>query len=222
MRATLLIGLLALFACRGPAAEGDLLTAIVETQQQVQRVQGEYRQATTSADAPDAEPNVYQVRFFLEMPDRYHLEYVDADDPTAKEWWLSDGEVQTHAEQIDPDIDPIVSTKPVDEDSWGFQRVADFFRLDREALGKDFAMTARPVDAIDGVDEATAAVELVPKGGRMAEELQRISVIVGADHRTRRIVILDQQDNVITIDVVAADYGSAIDPAVFSWGPPDE
>ncbi len=114
--------LICLLACRQGPAQEPLLDEIVAAQQAVERVQGEYRQTTTSADEPEGEPNVYQVTFYLELPDRYHLCYAEPDDPEtdedeseAKEWWLGDGKTETHAEQIDPALEPIVSQKPVDK-----------------------------------------------------------------------------------------------------------
>lgn len=204
-----------------PAADGELLDTIVAAQQGVERVQGRYRHSTRPAEEPEREPNVYVVAFYLELPDRYHLCYSEVDDPDAKEWWLSDGQIEVHAEQIDPQMEPIVSRKPADGEGWGFQRVSEFLLLDRAALERDFELSARPPG--EGAPEGAAAVvELVPRGGRLAEEVQTITLTLDDGYRTRRVEVLDQKDNLITIEVLEADYATAIDPAVFTWAAGDE
>jgi len=220
---TLLAGTLALHVA-GHAAEtdgaeiagGDLLTTIVSAQQAVERVSGKLRQATAPVDEPEAEPNAYHVRFHFALPDKYYLEYSPVDDPEEIEWFISDGEQRVHAEQLFAGQDPIVSRKPVDPGAWGFQRVADFFRMDLEALRRDFDVQARqPTD--DEAGRGAAVVELTPKVGRLQEDLRGITVFLDADHRTREVVILDQQDNRIRITVEQAEYDAEIPADTFVW-----
>ncbi|MDA3962364.1 MAG: hypothetical protein PF961_16375 [Planctomycetota bacterium] len=211
--------LLILTACGRLPAEDDLLTVIMQAQQGTERVQGTLRQFTTHLDRPDEDGTAFIVTFYLELPDKYHLRYQPEADEEEKEWFLSDGTTQVHAEQMFADEAPEVQRKPVKKDSWGLQRIADFVRMDRASLEEDFDASARPAAEADTAVHSAASnvVELKPKG-QIADEIQSITVYLTSDHRTGAVAILDRHDNHILITVVKADYDSPIDPGIFTWG----
>lgn len=203
-------------------APDDLLDAIIDAQSDVERVQGTLRQTTTHADDPAETGTVYDVRYYFQLPDRYHLRYQPVDAPEEKEWFLSDGEWRVHAEQLFADEQPMVERERVDPDGWGLQRVADFMRMDRAALAEDFRLAARAATDDDRaiLPAAAAVVELTPKGS-IAEEIDRIVVLLDERYRTGAVVIHDSHDNRILLTVQEADYDTPIDPGIFTWNRDD-
>lgn len=208
-----------------PAEDGDadLLTALLAAQQGLLQLQGQIVHATRRADEPDADPNRYNVRFFLQVPDRYHLCFVPESDPEAREWFISDGETAWQVDQPFADDPPDVMSKPVDKGAWGFQRIIDFVRMDRAALERDFTMEAALVAEADRREPVhRSRVTLIPRDAELADEVDRIEVYLDESHRTHQVLLWESGGNLISITVNEADYDSEIDAAVFRWESPVE
>lgn len=200
------------------AVEPALLDAIFDSQDQIDRVQGRCQRSVVHLDEPEGAPQISMISFYVAQPGSFHLSVTEPEDEDRRELWLSDGTRGVHVTQIDPAIEPEVSEFAIRQDGWGFHHVTKLVLFDRGFLERNFELTARPVAGVDGLADVTAVLELVPMAAPATDDVQRISVMLDGDHRTRRIVLLDRSDNLSTVDILASDYDAPIDPAVFRWG----
>lgn len=214
----LLLVLLPIQAGEG-AGDEELLERILLAQQGIERAQGLLHQQTVRADEPDRPGTLYHVRFWLEVPDRYHLRFQAADDDERVEWFLSDGVEEVRAERLFADDVPEVERAPVDREAWGLGRVADFLRLDRTVLERDFRPVARRLAEGDAraVPTAYAVLDLEVVDPGLREHLRSVRVELDERLRTAAIVVHDRNDNRITLTVIEIDDRAEIDPALFQW-----
>lgn len=193
-------------------AEADAAAAIlqraVEAQPDAERlhVQAEYRNHRLDPD--DAVPTrdrVWDLDIHVAVPHHYHVIQSERGDPEASTTFISDGETRWTVEVEFADEAPLVTARPVQEDSEGtISWINEFFPLDAERLQREFDFAL----AEEG-DEAAAEANAEGSGAqgdstlligepvtpRMDKNMRRLLLRIAEDGRLLQVRVEDHHDN---------------------------
>jgi hypothetical protein len=211
----------------GPAAVLERAVAAQPDSEQL-HVQVEYRNRRLDPeDQLPARDRVWDLDIHVAVPDRYVVVQRERGDPEASTTYISDGVTTWTIEVEFADEAPLVSSRPVADDSQGtIGWINEFFPLDADRLQREFAFALAGDDAGGdaeaGAREGTHATTLIgiPITPRMAEHVQRLLLRVDAEGALQAVVIEDRHDNAMEMTVQSIEPDLAFDPERFTYDGP--
>jgi len=215
---------LAAIAGEEDGGDGDLYRRLAAAATAADHVMGSFRYTSRHGDAA-AEAEVWHGEFAFHRPDRYQIRLQPADDEMF-ELHASDGEHHWTTTVFAPGEKPEHDLHGEDEER-PWQAVMRFVFFERDRIEADFVPAARELDGqgdgdgdgeAGGNDEGAARyrVRFTPREGGRVEESVRVIVHLDADMRVVRVRFKDHQDNLLTAEVLEADYETEPDPFLFA------
>ena len=185
-------------------------------------VSGSFRDTVTRpGDEEAGEPNVLEVSFWLERPNKYHFKVQESGSEDSQHY-VSDGASRWEVEVV---LDSeIVDKKQADEQD-PFARIQQLMHLDEEALAKDFQwQTIQPMSEVDSLGDkalpATWVNALVfsPHSPDMRSEVKRVVIAFSPENNFAGLVIDDSHGNQRLVELKQLQTHDALDPNFFTWG----